>query len=88
MKAMAHRTLGVYDKEQEGLDFSQSSESSEELGSTKMELSKYLLLGSDHKGNQEKVNLPKIAAGRHRAIRASTGSFQLAMPPYTSKPGL
>lgn len=75
-------------KSRKGWTFPSPVESSEELGSTKMELSKYLLLGSDHKGNQEKVNLPKIAAGRHRAIRASTGSFQLAMPPYMSKPGL
>lgn len=40
-------------------------------GVNKMEFSIYLLLGSDHKGKQGKVNLPKIATQRHKAIRVS-----------------
>lgn len=60
MKAKARRTLKVYDNEQEGLDFSQSCRILRRAGVNKNGVL-YLFLGSEHKGNQEKVNPPKIA---------------------------
>lgn len=47
--------------------FPSPEETSEELGSTRMEFSMYLLLMSDHRGKQGKVNLPKIETQRHKA---------------------
>lgn len=60
MKAKARRTLEVHDNEQGRLDFSQSCRILRRAGVNKNEVF-YLLLGSEHKENQEKVKPPKIA---------------------------